>query len=357
LRFICVPLASVFCALSRYKNGLFDYIFHSLPMIVSEDQNKGIGRLKEFMRNPDALGYSIDLKSATDNIPVDISNYVLSHVEHYDDFQNDRLMFWETVKSCYWQTPIGVTRYSTGQPMGLGPSFPYLCITMEFLARIAGANPNNTIINGDDFFTIDKNVAEKFMSILSELSIPISVNKTLMGKGIGEFSGKLIDRFGDLQIFKSKGIDLKLDPLCFVRQYGPAGIKLYAEKDRELISFAASLPEPYGLSLDVLNQHYVDQNTLEGHIGKLKPIILDEGIRPTQAQIEQAWIVEDSEEVLPIKQIGNSLDSYSYTTLEHRLKSSLDVTSEKRKSENAKEQSYPLTFYKRLLSSIKHLFH
>jgi hypothetical protein len=148
-----------------------------------------------------------------------------------------------------YRTPYENVRvnYGTGQAMGRWVSKYQLDITMILLAQNVGGNSTNTRVNGDDIFFSDTNVAKKFIKQLEMLNVPVSKSKTWLDKPFGEFSGKLADKHGSLEVYKATLLDTDNDPLGPVRQYGERGLGLVPKKYRKMVEAIASLEKPYGV--------------------------------------------------------------------------------------------------------------
>lgn len=172
---------------------------------------------------------SVDLTQATDFMPVmklyEALDFLTSTVDNRDVLLSYNLD--KDLSDCVYRTkyPACNVVYRTGQAMGRWPSKYELDLFMILMARKAGACGDTCRINGDDIFFTDGHIASKFLKILKRLEIPISETKTFLSKDFGEFSGKIADAFGSLEIYKAGVTSYVKDPLGLIRRYGDKAIK------------------------------------------------------------------------------------------------------------------------------------
>jgi hypothetical protein len=101
-------------------------------------------------------------------------------------------------------------KYTSGQPMGLGPSFFLATLTHVTLLdnisnRIYG-RPRTDLyrIVGDDVIITDFKIAKAYYTIMKELEVPINMDKSILSKRYGEFCGAFFDRRSMMPMFKPK---------------------------------------------------------------------------------------------------------------------------------------------------------
>jgi hypothetical protein len=157
--------------------------------------------------------WSLDLSAATDRFPIALQVKLLSAI------YNDRT-FAET-----WQK-ILVNRiftfndknlcYSVGQPMGAYSSWAAFTIThhlvVHWAAHLCGlTNFKKYIILGDDIVINHDKVARKYIKIMNNLGVDISLNKTHVSKNTYEFAKRWIRRSIEVSPLPLKGILLNLN--------------------------------------------------------------------------------------------------------------------------------------------------
>jgi hypothetical protein len=139
--------------------------------------------------------YSIDLKSATDLIPITLYETLFTEV-----WGKETTELWIALLTDRWfRTPDDpllhpklrstVLRYGRGQPMGTLSSWASMALVHHalelFSAQCAGKDPTkflNYRVLGDDNVTGDPLVAKAYLDVVSDLGVPTSPAKTLVGK-------------------------------------------------------------------------------------------------------------------------------------------------------------------------------
>lgn len=144
--------------------------------------------------------YSIDLKSATDMIPIDLYRAVLLGI-----WKEETVELWIALLTDRWfRIPSDgedfrplvspnlrgtVQQYGRGQPMGTLSSWSSMALVHHalelFSAKRAGLDPvtfTDYRVLGDDNVTGNCAVAASYKAVCEELQIPISHSKTLEGK-------------------------------------------------------------------------------------------------------------------------------------------------------------------------------
>lgn len=144
--------------------------------------------------------YSIDLKSATDMIPIDLYRCVLSGIwdeqttELWIALMTDR--WFRVPKANRNSVPLVVANlrgthveYARGQPMGTLSSWASMALVHHalelFAAWKAGVDPTTFTryrVLGDDNVTGNCLVASSYKTVCEQLQVPISHSKTLEGK-------------------------------------------------------------------------------------------------------------------------------------------------------------------------------
>lgn len=222
-RFIANAAKGWQIALSPIQNILQEYIRQYVPICVTFDQSEGIRRIIKWASEGKKI-WSIDLTSATDNIPTMVYiNMVDKYFQSIDNIDvQESWELYKDIKQCAFKVPKvdDLAFQNTGQFMGLLPSKSELDHTVSMIATKAGGNSNNCAVNGDDFVTCEPKVAHRFTAIMKWLGVPIAKAKCIRASSLGEFSGKIADKHGQLPVFKGRASSFVDDPLGYVRQYG-----------------------------------------------------------------------------------------------------------------------------------------
>lgn len=162
--------------------------------------------------------YSYDLSSATDRIPVDIYQTMLTHL-----FGGSFAVFWRAlltfrkwrdkyVAEWFW-TPKGPKpifdtqdlQYAVGQPMGAYSSWAMLALAhhaiVQYCAHLEGYEGwfEGYGIVGDDVVILDSRVAQHYLAVVTGWGVSISMSKSLISSiGTFEFCKRLVGPNGDL---------------------------------------------------------------------------------------------------------------------------------------------------------------
>jgi len=104
--------------------------------------------------------------------------------------------------------------WKTGQPLGTKPSFVVFATCMHVLiqgiCQSLSVNADCYVVLGDDVVISDDNVARAFLSLLSDLQVPVSVDKSISSKNIAEFAGYWVDKvLGKFRVGKFRPLSLK----------------------------------------------------------------------------------------------------------------------------------------------------
>jgi hypothetical protein len=121
--------------------------------------------------------YCYDLRAATDRMPVELQVAVLKHL------LGDRLAnTWRAllVDRNFSIKGNGDVRYAVGQPMGLLSSWPAMAITHHVIINYAKNDKSFYGMIGDDIAIGSKNGAEEYKTILDELGMEISIEKSIL---------------------------------------------------------------------------------------------------------------------------------------------------------------------------------
>lgn len=173
-------------------------VLRALPTDATFDQQ---GRLKEYAQKfSECKHYSIDLKSATDLIPIELYRTVFEGL-----WPTDTVDLWISLMTDRWfHVPKGNKKspslarrcvqgtdimYQRGQPMGALSSWASMAIVHHALvlysARRAGLDPGTFSeyrVLGDDLVMANGEVRSNYLEVTTRLCVPTSPAKTLEGK-------------------------------------------------------------------------------------------------------------------------------------------------------------------------------
>lgn len=246
VRFIANPAYLLQVAMSRLKHAAEEFL-RCMPESCVYDQSAGTRWIHEKLNQGETIS-SIDLSKCSDNLPAREQFEMLRVLFGPDLFADIRLF--EDVSRADWFTPHeGLTvRWTKGQPLGTGPSFACFTIFHILLIRTVGGTADNFRVIGDDVVISSPTLTDKVIKLYEDLAVSISVHKSLFNStSLGEFAGRLVDKYGVLPLFKASPLNIAADPLGYIRQYGLRAIKLLPKELRPMLWAVASLPPPYGV--------------------------------------------------------------------------------------------------------------
>jgi len=179
--------------LQSLHDCIFKGILSKLPMDGTFNQIRPAKRLLK--RKTNGL-YSVDLSSATDRLPLELQELILS-----DLFNNEFASYWKDImvdrdfnlvvpfifrtKNFFSRKDV---RYTVGQPMGALSSWAMLALTHHFIVQVAawkaGENPfklyKNYALLGDDLVLGDYSVYFHYCKIMKLLQVNISLAKSIL---------------------------------------------------------------------------------------------------------------------------------------------------------------------------------
>jgi len=224
-RLIANPFRILQLLCSRIHNTAMELV-KRLPGSYVYDQDSGAewvaGKLAE-----GCILTSLDLKAATDNVPmlpqVDVLRQVCPHLEE------DLNVFQEICRMDWWGAYTNM-RWTYGTPMGLKGSFALFTIWLVNMLLIFGNTKGRFAVVGDDL-VFESYLDGLVLNFLSIYEVPISTTKSLFSNSIfAEFVGKIIDKKGSLEVFKASPFKFYDDPMGLIRQYGPRGFRFLGTK-------------------------------------------------------------------------------------------------------------------------------
>lgn len=212
-------------AISPLHNSLWTTM-ELVPECFVYNQDAGATWVQGMLVNGYVLT-SLDLKSASDNIPLD-PQLDLAH-DLYPWLGNEINIF-ARVARMYFRTPYKDVsiRYGTGHPMGVSASFGLFTIWLINLFYHMGAHGAFCIV-GDDL-VFDSSFESELLAYLQLYGVPVNRGKSLFSNSLYcEFVGRVIDVHGSLNVYKASPFT-RVDPLGVVRQYGLKGLSLGPSK-------------------------------------------------------------------------------------------------------------------------------
>jgi len=207
--------------------------------------------------DPSQKYWSIDLTSATDRFPISLQRLVVEQLEgkEFSDAWTDLMVgepFW--YKGRYYT-------YNTGQPMGLYSSWAVFALThhlwIQFSAKRAGLRLPflDYRLLGDDVVIRNDRVAQEYLSLLNQIGVDVSSDKTLVSQHSFEFAKRFF--FKDTEV---TGFPL-------------AGIQNTAKGVTETLmvlseSLRRGYPDPFDMNGDVLLELFrsLRRNSIKGFI-------------------------------------------------------------------------------------------
>lgn len=248
-RFFASPNQVLQASLEPLKLHLL-YLLKLCHWDNTHDQEKGVKVVQQWLSEGKTC-HSIDLSDATNNFPLALQMDVLQLLGIPLDM---RRLFRAVATSPYstsWEKDKEV-KWTVGQPLGSGPSFPLFALTHGLLcAAICDAEglPSDCFqILGDDFITCNDVLAEKYRLMLQAIHCPVSESKCITSPVCGEFAGKLIFKDNVMHGWKyTTASDLSF--MSVLKTLGPRALSrswLSAEQYAHA-KVAVTLPEPWGL--------------------------------------------------------------------------------------------------------------
>lgn len=209
-------------AVSPVHNFCMEFL-RKHPSSFVYDQRGGV----EWVTKQFKLGYSlssIDLKSASDNIPLLPQILFLKKVR--PSLSESLDIFYE-VSRMEFLTPhedIRI-RWTCGSPMGVKGSFGLFTVFLMSIFEYVSARDAYAIVGDDIVVRSSHTVAIR--NSLASLNIPISTQKSLFDHcRFAEFCGKIIDAYGDLGVRKSY-LTPHQSPIEIVKQYGRRALRWF----------------------------------------------------------------------------------------------------------------------------------
>lgn len=284
LRSVANPHRIFQFALNPLKEDLLKILKH-LPSDATHRQEDGVEWAQEELKKNNSLS-SVDLSDATNNFPLQAQTYMLKGI--YGPECKEILNLFRDVSRSPWLVNDPETKslrqikWSVGQPLGLGPSFPSFAfshhgIMWGVIAKYEGrrfsegvkdfinyCNGNERLhfgyslhyrILGDDIVMRSK-FESMYKEVLTKLDIPVSNDKTITSNRLAEFASRVITPD---EIFVQNKWRNPSDRnfLALAKNLGPTSIGILRSKQKKAVKLLCHAPEilgglgwnPGGLSL------------------------------------------------------------------------------------------------------------
>jgi len=140
-------------------------------------------------------------------------------------------------------------KWRTGQPLGLGPSFPLFTLTHGLLLWYLNGRSwdKKFFVLGDDLVILDFDLAMKYKRAISQLHVKVSQVKSMSSRHMAQFAGSTF-LYGK-RFYTPPWHEIRLDNKLDLAAYWYPGL-LERDKDEKLISWVLSLPPPWGMGIN-----------------------------------------------------------------------------------------------------------
>lgn len=182
------------------------YLFSFLRKIdqdVTFNQNSFKDKIKDW-----EVFYSVDLKSATDRFPISVISQVLR-----GRLPASYVSAWEDIMVGYpFISDDREFKYSVGNPMGAYSSWASFAVAHHFIFFVIAKELNipyktlKYVLLGDDVLIGSADIARRYMEIMKNLGVEISLQKTHVSPNFCEFAKQLIYRGENISPFPISSI-------------------------------------------------------------------------------------------------------------------------------------------------------
>nr|QDA33961.1 RNA-dependent RNA polymerase [Mitovirus 1 BEG47] len=164
---------------------LHDTIFHFLSKIEADgtfDQDALATRVCNYTRPGSPDVYSFDLTKATDRLPAQLQEEVLTAL-----LGQSLARAWRTLLTAraYSVGPNKEVKYAVGQPMGAKSSWAMLALTHHVIVQSAARSASlesytDYGLLGDDITLTDSTVAKNYQAIIAHYGVEINLSKSML---------------------------------------------------------------------------------------------------------------------------------------------------------------------------------
>jgi len=177
--------------LSPLHEMLFD-LLKAIPNDGTFDQDASVIR-SQVKATASNCAYSFDLTAATDRLPAKLTAQIIAGITG-----KDIAVFWWRIMTgrSFWfngkvveehKVSEGPYHYAVGQPMGALSSWAGLAVTHHWIVQLAAFQVTGSYnwnlqyeILGDDLVIFDKQIADKYLQIMTDLGCEINLFKSIV---------------------------------------------------------------------------------------------------------------------------------------------------------------------------------
>lgn len=287
LRAVANPNAVWQVALAPLKDLILGDLKSHFPTDCTHDQMSGVRAIQSWLQQGKTC-FSVDLSDATNLMPRTLqmdalrNRYLGSVVRPVDSYTaypyTSRYEFKGMkkydVRGPYWlrlaqlidvfqeasESPwlykddadgrFKTARFTRGQPLGLGPSFPCFALAHNLLligiCERVGVKPLDTFrILGDDIVISNNEVHRRYRATLRNLGCVVSEQKTMVSNLLAEFAGQVITSDDVIPTYKWRRLTGS-NFLDVARNYGRESRRLLSRDQRMVVDLLAEVPESLG---------------------------------------------------------------------------------------------------------------
>jgi hypothetical protein len=233
------------------------------------DQEKGVRWAQDFIRSHRPQGVSlssVDLSDATNLFPLSLQLELLRNSYSDQPWMLSLVDLFEQASKKKWVSAYGednlTIRWTKGQPLGLGPSFPSFAlghhlVMYHVIQRCGDLSPAESFsfdrflarehkykILGDDIIMSSK-YESTYKSLMTELGCSVSEDKTITSDILGEFASRVITQDAIYVQNKWKNPS-DYSFLALAKNLGPEAFNMLKPRQRKVVKAVAMLPEECG---------------------------------------------------------------------------------------------------------------
>jgi len=207
------------------------------------DQEKPYKAVQEHLKRG-KTAYCVDLSSATDYFPLELQLAILRRIFPADLHLIN--LFEDLSKKTTWTYGKESVRWTNGQPMGLGPSFPSFALAHGVLLNYCSDNkPGSFYVLGDDVIILSESTYNKYLKLLDVLGCPYNPSKSLVSNQMAEFAGKLITPERIVSAFKWRDVSSN-NFMDLMRTFGQRFKPMLRRRETVVYNQVARLLPPFG---------------------------------------------------------------------------------------------------------------
>lgn len=201
-RIICIFDYWSQAALKGVHNWAFDQL-RLIPQDRTFDQNP-------YMIKKDGPYYSIDLSAATDRFPIKLQQMLFEKLSSPVIAESWKRILTEHEVYVPWND--STVKYNAGQPMGAYSSWAIFALThhltVQYSAKMAGEILpfRDYMLLGDDIVIANKAVSERYLEVMGQLDVGISLHKTHVSDDTYEFAKRWIHRGCEISPIPLRGL-------------------------------------------------------------------------------------------------------------------------------------------------------